>query len=150
MNDFREEARNRWEGRRERGGHGQIWTGLFLLLIGGIALVRSFGVPVPEWLFSWQMLLIAIGLFIGLRKGFRDGGWFVPIIVGGIFLVNEYFMDGQLRKHMWPLILIVIGLVFVLRPRGKKSWVDCQPQKKNLDMNASAEPVKNFSSEPYS
>ncbi|MET0461708.1 MAG: DUF5668 domain-containing protein [Chitinophagaceae bacterium] len=146
--DFREEARNRWEARRERGGHGQIWTGLFLLLIGAIALVRSFGVPVPAWLFSWQMLLIAIGLFIGLRKGFRDGGWFVPILIGGIFLANEYLMNGELRKHMWPLILIVIGLVFVLRPKGKKSWGDCQ--KKNLDMNANAEPIRTYSTESYS
>ena len=67
-------------------GKGHIWTGMFLLVIGGLALARSMGVPVPNWLFSWQMLVIAIGLFIGFRKGFRDGGWFVPVIVGGFFL----------------------------------------------------------------
>lgn len=115
--DFREEARQRWESRRERHASGHIWTGLFLLLIGGVALVKSLGMPVPAWLLSWQMLLIAIGLFIGFRKGFRDGGWFVPIIVGGIFLVNEYVMHGDLKKHMWPLILIIVGLVFILRPK---------------------------------
>jgi predicted membrane protein len=132
--DFREEARQRWETRRERSGHGHVWTGLFLLLIGGLALVKSFGVPMPVWLFSWQMLLIAIGLFIGLRKGFRDGGWFVPIIVGGIFLVNEYLMDGSLRRHMWPLILIALGVIFLIRPKRSRAWQSCQ--KKSPYMNA--------------
>lgn len=132
--DFRDEARNRWESRKERHGHGHVWTGLFLLIIGGIALVKSFGIPVPVWLFSWQMLLIAIGLFIGLRKGFRDGGWFVPIIVGGVFLVNEYILDGNLQRHMWPLILIVLGLIFILRPKRGSSWSNCE--KKSPDMNA--------------
>src|SRR5215207_7983710 len=92
-----ERRQNRWEQRWERrmerhDGKGQIWTGIFLLAIGGLALARSMGVPVPDWLFSWQMLLIAIGLFIGLRKGLRDGGWFVPVIIGGFFLVNDFVL----------------------------------------------------------
>jgi predicted membrane protein len=105
--------------------NGHIWTGAFLLLIGGIALAKSFGADLPEWLFTWQMLLIGIGFFIGFRHGFRSGGWFVPILVGGAFLANEYFLDGQLRKHIWPIILITIGLAFILRPRRmscKERW----------------------------
>jgi predicted membrane protein len=121
MNDFRnynEERRSRWENRMERhDGKGHIWTGIFLLAIGGIALARSFGVPVPDWIFSWQMLLIAIGLFIGFKKGFRDGGWFVPIIIGGAFLANDYILQGDLRRHIWPLILITVGALFIFRPR---------------------------------
>jgi predicted membrane protein len=144
--DFRDDARNKWESRRERHGQGHVWTGLFLLLIGGIALVKSFGVPVPVWLFSWQMLLIAIGLFIGFRKGFRDGGWFVPIIIGGVFLVNEYILDGNLQRHMWPLILIVLGLIFVLRPKRGGSWSGCE--KKTPNMNAQT--IKPVSEEFYS
>ena len=123
MNDFRnynEERRSRLENRMERhDGKGHIWTGIFLLAIGGIALARSFGVPVPDWLFSWQMLLIAIGLFIGFKKGFRDGGWFVPIIIGGAFLANDYILEGDLRSHIWPLILITVGALFIFRPRNR-------------------------------
>ncbi len=123
MNDFsnsNEERRSRWENRVERhDGKGHIWTGIFLLAIGGIALARSFGVPVPDWLFSWQMLLIAIGLFIGFKKGFRDGGWFVPIIIGGAFLANDYILEGDLRSHIWPLILITVGALFIFRPRHR-------------------------------
>jgi predicted membrane protein len=126
MNDhrgFKEEVKSRWESRMDRPGHSHIWTGLFMLLIGGLALARSFGVPMPAWLFTWQMLLIAIGLLIGFKKGFRDGGWFVPIIIGGAFLVNDYFLEGDLRRHIWPVILIVIGMFFVFRPKGRR-WRD--------------------------
>ncbi|MGZ8556737.1 MAG: LiaF transmembrane domain-containing protein [Chitinophagaceae bacterium] len=151
MNDFKEyneEKKNRWENRMEcRSGNGHVWTGIFLLGIGGLALARSFGVPMPEWLFTWQMLLIAIGLFIGFRKGFRDGGWFVPIVVGAVFLANEFILDGQLRRHIWPLILIAVGALFVFRPRGKhgKNYWN---QKKNSAMDA--ETITPLSEETYS
>ncbi len=125
MNDnrgFNEESRARWDNRMEQNsGQSHVWTGLFFLVIGGIALAKSFGVPVPRWLFSWQMLLIAIGLFIGIRKGFREGGWFVPIIIGAAFLANDYIIQGDLRRHIWPVILIVLGVLFILRPR-KSGW----------------------------
>lgn len=135
MNEYRnsrEERRARWESRMEQHqmGNGHIWTGAFLLIIGGLALAKSFGVPMPVWLFTWQMLLIGIGLFIGLKKGFRDGGWFVPIIVGGAFLANDYFLIGDLRRHIWPLVLIIVGLFFIIRPRKKRfpAWAE----KKNV------------------
>lgn len=129
----KEERGNRWDDRAERHRHGHVWTGVFLLVIGGLALVRSYGTPLPAWLFTWQMLLIAIGLFIGFRKGFSDGGWFVPILIGGAFLVNDYFLQGNLRRHIWPLILIVIGAFFIFnsrRSKWRKNWFE----KKNAAM----------------
>ena len=130
--DYREEERRprlRDEFRRRNDSTGHVWTGIFLLVIGGIALAKSLGVPVPRWLFSWQMLLIAIGFFIGFKKGFRDGGWFVPIIIGTAFLLNEFFLDGQLRQHIWPIALIAIGLLFLIRSRGR-NWRNCREEKK--------------------
>jgi hypothetical protein len=117
----REERRRMWEARMaSHDGQGHVWTGVFLLIIGGVALAKSMGVPMPVWMFTWQMLLITIGLFIGFRKGFRDGGWFVPVLIGGIFLLNQYYLNGQLHKHLWPLILIIVGAFFVFRA-GRKT-----------------------------
>jgi predicted membrane protein len=115
-----EGGKERWDSPIERPKNdGHIWTGIFILMVGALALANSMGVPLPAWLLSWQMLLIAIGLFIGFRKGFRDGGWFVPVIVGSIFLVNEYMLQGDLRRHIWPMVLIIIGAFFVFKPRSK-------------------------------
>jgi predicted membrane protein len=129
--NFKEEMKSRWEERMERRGNSHVWTGLFLLVVGGLALAKSFGVPMPVWLFTWQMLLIGIGILIGAKKGFRDGGWFVPVIIGGAFLLNDYFVQGTLRRHMWPLILIIIGIFFIIRPKRRRSWQACNEKKKS-------------------
>jgi hypothetical protein len=76
------------------------------------------------------MLVIAIGLFIGFKKGFRDGGWFIPVLIGGFFLVNQYIVNGEMRRHIWPLILIIVGTVFLLRPRGRVCMGRRQSKKK--------------------
>ena len=141
--NYKDEGGNdRWDRPAERPrSDGHIWTGLVIVAIGGLALARSMDVPMPEWLFTWQMLLIAIGFFIGFRKGFRDGGWFIPVIVGGFFLANEFFLKGELSRHIWPMILIIVGAFFIFRPRSKKI---CLPSgKKNPGLPAE-------STEPFS
>lgn len=141
MNDstnYNEDRKNRWEKRLERKmehyKNGHVWTGIFLLAIGGLALARSFGVAMPHWLFTWPVLLIAIGLFIGFKKGFSDGGWFVPIIIGGAFLTND-LLNGELRRHIWPVILIVLGVFFIIRSRSRNrfDWHCKSPKDKNMN-----------------
>lgn len=119
----REEARRRWE----EHPNSRLWTGVFLLAIGLVALLRSFGVDMPVWLFSWQCLLIAIGLFIGLKHNFRGGAWFILILIGSAFLVDDFFVDVNLRRHIWPLVIITAGLFFIFRPKRnlqeqQKKW----------------------------
>lgn len=119
----------RWERHRQHGGNGHIWTGVLLLLIGGVALAKSMGADIPDWLFSWQMLLIVIGLFIGFKKGFTSSGWFVPVLIGGLFLGNEYLWHGQMYRHLWPIILIAIGAMFLFKPKSKR-WRECNEKKR--------------------
>ncbi len=121
QSQWEEERSHRMRRSQRHQNENHLWTGIFILAVGGLALMRSMDVPLPKWLFSWQMLLIGIGLLIGIKSRFKDTGWFVPCIIGLAFLINEYVMLGGLRKHFWPLILIVIGLFFILRPR-KKNW----------------------------
>jgi predicted membrane protein len=101
----------------------RIGAGLFLLLIGGVLLVDQMGVPLPEWLFSWHVLLIAIGLFIGLRHNFRGGAWAILILIGSFFLVQDHFPEIPMRRFLWPAVLIFVGLVIILGPRGhSRRW----------------------------
>lgn len=102
-----------------RGRGGRVLAGVFLVIIGIVALMRSFEVPMPDWLFTWQTLLIVLGLFLGLKHGFKKGAWFVPILIGGAFLANDYFFNGELRRHIWPAVLIILGIVFIFRPRKR-------------------------------
>ncbi|HEY5967808.1 MAG TPA: LiaF domain-containing protein [Chitinophagaceae bacterium] len=137
----KEERRKRREERwKERCGPGQqgqfgiisgrsnnMLTGVFILIIGVAALLKATLTDFPDWLFSWQMLLIAFGMFIGLRHNFRGPSWLILILIGGIFLVNEIYPEISFRRYMWPVAIIVVGLFIILRPR--RGW-KFNPNKK--------------------
>jgi predicted membrane protein len=120
--EFRRRARQNMDGK------GHIWAGAFILLVGVAALVKTYGAA-PDWLFSWQMLLIALGAFIGLRSKFRGGAWLIMILVGSFFLIENYFViDISLRRMFWPMALIVFGAYLIFRPRSKNFFCGDRPQ----------------------
>jgi hypothetical protein len=103
--------------RRRPGGSGGIWAGLFLLLVGGVLLLDQLGFPLPDYLFNWHVLLIAIGLFLGLRHSFRGGAWLILIAIGGVYMIQDYYPNIELHRFIWPGVLILAGFMFILRPR---------------------------------
>src|SRR5580658_2872912 len=103
--------------RRRPGGSGSIWAGLFLLLVGGVLLLDQLGFPLPDYLFNWHVLLIAIGLFLGLRHSFRGGAWLILIAIGGVYMIQDYYPNIELHRFIWPGVLILAGFMFILRPR---------------------------------
>ena len=109
------------------GRSNNMLTGVFILIIGIAALLKATLTGFPDWLFSWQMLLIAFGMFIGLRHNFRGPSWLILILIGGIFLVNEMYPEMSFRRYMWPVAIIVVGLFIILRPR--RGW-KFNPNKK--------------------
>ena len=143
MTDFEQRWRDRrkdWmekHGDRAYNGKGHIWTGVFLVLIG-VAYLLKVSVPdVPEWIFSWQMLLITIGLFIGLRHNFRGPAWFILILIGAAFLLNEWYAHMTVRQYIWPVIFIAAGLFFILRPRRRR-FCGNEPANPNTTSNATS------------
>ena len=99
-----------------RRGRGHVWAGLFLLVIGGVLLARALGVIFPEWFFTWPVILIAFGLFIGLKHSFRGPAWFIFIVIGSAFLVDEALPNISLRAYILPFVIIFFGILFILRP----------------------------------
>ena len=124
-----EHYRERWMVRYHSGRGGNVWTGIFLLIIGGVALLKAILFPLPAWVFTWQMLLIAMGFFLGVRHGFRGAAWFILMLVGGVFLINEFFPELMLRQFIWPAALIVLGLFIIFRPRRHRYWREHVDQK---------------------
>jgi predicted membrane protein len=120
----REERRQRWMDRQNHefgivhSKHSRVWTGIFILLIGIAALLSKSYPQYFDWLFRWEMLLIGLGLFIGVRHNFRGISWFVLILIGSIFLFNRYFKAFTF-DYIWPLVLITLGLFIIMRPRNK-------------------------------
>jgi hypothetical protein len=59
-----------------------VYTGIVILVIGLIWLLRRMGVYLPYWIFSWETLLIAIGLIIGIDNKFRNPASYILIAIG--------------------------------------------------------------------
>jgi predicted membrane protein len=113
---------------RAHNASGRIWTGVFLLIIGLAALLKSYLIPtLPSWLFSWQMLLIVLGLFLGIRHNFRGGPWFVLLLVGSAFLLREFYPGLIDARYIWPIVLIAMGAFLIFKPR-RRDW-NWQEQK---------------------
>lgn len=141
-NDFENKQQNRWEERREhwqqrwdsrmerRSKHGHIWSGIFLVLIGAAALLRASIPDLPNWLFSWKTLLIALGLFVGVKHGFKGIAWIILIILGSYFIARDAYPEIGLRQYFWPIAIIGLGILLIVRPRNKQ-WADCYQEKKN-------------------
>jgi predicted membrane protein len=116
---FKNEIRERWGKYEKHRHHGRVWTGLLLLLIGILLFVKTANIILfPTWFFTWPVLLIAIGLFSGIRHGFRGGFWLILLIIGGLSLADVIDPSLNMDRFNWPIIFVVIGLVFILRPRS--------------------------------
>ncbi len=157
MTDFesrreeRRRMREEWRSKiRDRRGYmmagvhmkGNVWTGIFILLIGVVAFLKAALVPLPYWVFSWPMLLIALGMFIGIRHSFYGITWLILILIGGAFLADHIYPDIEMRRYTWPLVMIIIGLFFIFRPRRHWHW-ELDEKKSSSDSGIPADPLIN-------
>lgn len=101
---------------------GRILAGIVIIIVGGLLLIRKMGIYLPDWLFSWQMLAIAIGVFVGARHNFKPGGWIVPILVGCFFLLDDWLPYFDIKPYFWPVILILVGMVMIMTPGSARSF----------------------------
>lgn len=98
----------------------RIWSGIILLVAGCVLLAYKMGAPIPAWVFTWPVLLIAIGILTGVRSRFHNPGAFIMIVVGGVFLIDQASPKLNFHDYILPAILIGVGLIYILRP--KHNW----------------------------
>jgi predicted membrane protein len=107
--------------------NGKVFAGLILLAVGSLLLIRQFSYFFfPDWLFSWPVLLIAIGLFNGFKHDFKKPSWFIMVLIGVVFLSGRIMPWFNLRAYLWPIAIIGLGLWLILRrnytPRFNEKW----------------------------
>lgn len=110
---------------------GRILAGFLVVIVGGVLLLRNTGVVFPDWLFTWQMFLIVLGVFIGAKHSFRRSGWWIVSLVGLVFMFDEFFYNLSIGHLFWPVIIIVAGLIMIFKP--KKHWHNDEWRKRCED-----------------
>ncbi|MEO6916324.1 MAG: DUF5668 domain-containing protein [Chitinophagaceae bacterium] len=109
--------------------NGRMWAGLFLTGIGAVLLLKQIGIFFPYWFFTWPVFLIGLGIFLGLRHGFKGPTWIILILIGSIFLADFIQPELDLRRFTLPIAFIAFGLVMLFRSKkinnqgeGSKNW----------------------------
>ncbi|RYY31529.1 MAG: hypothetical protein EOO04_00865 [Chitinophagaceae bacterium] len=105
-----------------------LGLGLLFITIGILLFARQMGAGLPQWLFRWEMIVIAVGLAIGLKSRFRDFGWIPVIGVGLFFLADDIFPELDASRYFFPVAFLIVGVVILFNLFGRKSRSDKDEQ----------------------
>jgi predicted membrane protein len=124
---------------------GKVWVGFILLVIGFILLINTLGFYIPDWVISWPMFLIIIGIAYGQRHTFRHPAAVILILIGGLFLLERIVPRFDFGNFVWPVAIILFGLYLIVgRNRrissyrtdpGNLSWDKRVDQEGEIDSN---------------
>jgi hypothetical protein len=96
--------------------NGRTTVGAIILIIGSLLLIDQLNIAfIPDWIFSWPMILIGIGVYSGVRHNFRKPMAAIMIILGVAFLFTENIDDAD--RIVWPIGIIAAGSWMVFRQR---------------------------------
>jgi predicted membrane protein len=110
---------------------GKILAGMVLLAVGIILMLRNLGYFFPHWLFSWPVILIVLGLFIGFRHNFRNPGGLILIAIGGLFLAEKLNPGVMFHQFIIPVVIMFFGLWMIFGRNRRPNWSNPQDSNNN-------------------
>ena len=117
---------------------GSIAFGVIILGIGLVLLFRKFGLYIPDWVLTWPMILIAVGIYTLISQQFKSIFGSVVLFIGDYFLLKiEFDLDLGLDQFIWPVGLIALGIYLILHKKRenkaleevRKNWESSRKKK---------------------
>jgi predicted membrane protein len=120
-----------------------IVTGLLVIAAGVLLFLFNTGILNPACrpvVFSWQMLLIALG-FNGLFSRHSWFGSLILMMVGGFFLLPKLDIPGRvfLTGNMWTILLVFAGLLILFHAIFRRNYFCCHSKIERKVRNRSNE-----------
>jgi len=107
---------------KDHGSKSKLLMGLFIVLAGFLFLFNRMDLLSDRFadiVFSWQMLLLAIGV-IAVGSYVRNVvGWILIAIGGGFLLADMAGITAGFNEVFWPALVIIIGLVIIFKSSGR-------------------------------
>ncbi|HEY3402323.1 MAG TPA: DUF5668 domain-containing protein [Ohtaekwangia sp.] len=129
---------NKPDDRSSSGRNGRALGGIIIVIVGSLLLIDRTGVDLPNWIFSWPMIPIVVGLYIGARHQFKDWYWMIPTGIGTLFLVGHILNDYSFDEFFWPVLIIAFGLVMIFRSKQRSSEAWTRWKDKHNERQAGA------------
>jgi predicted membrane protein len=119
--DFKDQTRHPHKGHLS---NNRVTVGAILVLAGFFLVIRNTGFfPdfIDDVIFSWQMLLVVIGLVMTIGASEKTGG-IIVMAVGGFFMIPLLFRETfHIYNMFWPAIFIIVGIIFITTNR-RHGW----------------------------
>ncbi|SDL07856.1 hypothetical protein SAMN05421823_104316 [Catalinimonas alkaloidigena] len=97
---------------------GDILAGLIVLMVGLVLLLDQTGTDLPDWITSWPMIPLTLGLVIGAKTLFKGPPvWMLFTGFGLVYLINWMHPEVQIVKFVWPAVVIAFALWMILGRR---------------------------------
>jgi predicted membrane protein len=114
----------------------RLGIGIVFIFLGALFLFNNIGfIPdiLKHYLFSWQMIVIIIGLFMLAGNKNQKSG--LILICIGVFFIVPAFLGFQRigLGQLWPVVFVGIGLYILMR--HKKQMVDTDTDIPQEDIN---------------
>ncbi|MFD2870888.1 LiaI-LiaF-like domain-containing protein [Mucilaginibacter ximonensis] len=131
--------------------NGKAMAGIIMLLVGAVLLLKQFALfRFADWIFSFPMLMVVVGLYIGAKNNFRNLGWMIITFIGAAWLLDDVFPRFDLGEILWPVALIAFGVYLILRRRDHSYWDKREWKRKwssgnykyNYNFGSSANPTE--------
>jgi predicted membrane protein len=123
-------------GRRDSGSDRRhtdrrLWMGVAIILFGLVLLSNNLHIlnyELQHYIFTWEVILIVLGLVFISGRGNRSTGIIMLVIGGAFYLKNVLnIIDFNFWTVFWPAMLILAGLMIIFRHH-----FDRHPEKKTL------------------
>lgn len=103
---------------------GKIAGGILIVIIGSLFLAKELGVIIPVWLFSWKVLLIALGLVHGIKSGFKRPWWLVLVFYGiDLILIFAYYQPSKSNRYYRFIFILVFTILNSITVRFLVDWM---------------------------
>lgn len=97
---------------------GRAILGIVLILIGIAFVGKTFDVfphSIMHYIFTWQMILIVLGIIFLSSDHNKTTGW-ILLVIGLVFLIPDIVdVSYPVRRLFWPSLLILIGILIIVR-----------------------------------
>jgi predicted membrane protein len=99
-------------------GRSRAILGIVLLFIGLSLIANQFDIipfRIRDVLFTWQSILIVIGIVMVTRRENSFTGY-ILIGIGGFFMIPEFVdLPFEYRGLIWPVFIVLLGVLLIFR-----------------------------------
>lgn len=125
---------------RNNNSDGGLIFGIIIICIGLLLFLKKAGIFYPDWILSWPMILIAVGVISLIKSEFKSFFGAIMMAVGGYFLLsNELGFNLGIDRFIFPIGLILLGIYLVTKKKRENQILSDVQEKLKLRSQSKTE-----------